>query len=81
MSQKNPKNAPGGGKGAPKGKKGAAAGKKAEEEREETLQAVVWASSLHRMCQSGEILNLTQVLADSFETRFNPFTLETPRVG
>jgi len=41
MSQKNPKNAPGGGKGAPKGKKGAAAGKKAEEEREETLQAVV----------------------------------------
>jgi translation initiation factor eIF-2B subunit epsilon len=41
MSQKNPKNAPGGGKGAPKGKKGTAAGKKAEEEREETLQAVV----------------------------------------
>jgi translation initiation factor eIF-2B subunit epsilon len=41
MSQKNPKNAPGGGKGAPKGKKRAAAGKKAEDEREETLQAVV----------------------------------------
>jgi translation initiation factor eIF-2B subunit epsilon len=41
MSQKNPKNAPGGGKGAPKGKKSAAAGKKAEDEREETLQAVV----------------------------------------
>jgi translation initiation factor eIF-2B subunit epsilon len=41
MSQKNTKNAPGGGKGAPKGKKGAAAGKKTEDEREETLQAVV----------------------------------------
>jgi translation initiation factor eIF-2B subunit epsilon len=41
MSQKNPKNAPGGGKGAPNGKKSAAAGKKAEDEREETLQAVV----------------------------------------
>jgi translation initiation factor eIF-2B subunit epsilon len=41
MSQKNTKNAPGGGKGAPKGKKSAAGGKKAEDEREETLQAVV----------------------------------------
>jgi translation initiation factor eIF-2B subunit epsilon len=41
MSQKNPKNASGGGKGAPKGKKSAVAGKKAEDEREETLQAVV----------------------------------------
>jgi translation initiation factor eIF-2B subunit epsilon len=41
MSQKNPKNAPGGGKGAPKGKKSAAAGKKDKDEREETLQAVV----------------------------------------
>jgi hypothetical protein len=42
MSQKSPKNTPGGGKGAPKGKKGAAGGKKPEDEREETLQAVVW---------------------------------------
>jgi translation initiation factor eIF-2B subunit epsilon len=48
MSQKSTKNPPGGGKGAPKGKKGAAkgrkgaaGGKKAEDEREETLQAVV----------------------------------------
>jgi translation initiation factor eIF-2B subunit epsilon len=41
MSQKNTKTAPGGGKGAPKGKKGAVGGKKAEDEREETLQAVV----------------------------------------
>jgi translation initiation factor eIF-2B subunit epsilon len=41
MSQKNTKNAPGGGKGALKGKKGAAGGKKAEDERDETLQAVV----------------------------------------
>jgi hypothetical protein len=28
-----------------------------------------------------ETLNLQQVLADSFETRFSPFTLETPRVS
>ncbi|KAH8593882.1 nucleotide-diphospho-sugar transferase [Bisporella sp. PMI_857] len=44
-----------------KGKKGGAVGGsgKKEEEREETLQAVI--------------------LADSFETRFNPFTLEVPR--
>lgn len=39
--QKPAKGAAGGGKGAPKGKKGAAAGKKPEDEREETLQAVV----------------------------------------
>lgn len=49
----------GGGKPAPKGKKAAGGAKKPEDDREETLQAVV--------------------LADSFETRFNPFTLETPR--
>jgi translation initiation factor eIF-2B subunit epsilon len=41
MSQKNTKNTFGGGKGAAKGKKGAAGGKKVEDEREETLQAVV----------------------------------------
>jgi len=41
MSQKNTKNVPGGGKAPPKAKKGAAPGKKAEDEREETLQAVV----------------------------------------
>ena len=49
---------------APKSKKGANAqkskGAAAEEEREESLQAVVF--------------------ADSFETRFAPFTLERPRV-
>ncbi|KAI9820860.1 MAG: hypothetical protein M1832_003493 [Thelocarpon impressellum] len=44
-----------------KGQKAAAAGnkKRGEDEREESLQAIV--------------------LADSFETRFNPFTLERPR--
>jgi translation initiation factor eIF-2B subunit epsilon len=41
MSQKSTKNTLGGGKGAAKGKKGAAGGKKVEDEREETLQAVV----------------------------------------
>jgi len=41
MSQKQGKNAPGGGKAALKGKKGAAGGKKVEDDREETLQAVV----------------------------------------
>lgn len=47
---------------APKSKKGANAQKSkgGEEEREEPLQAVVF--------------------ADSFETRFAPFTLERPRV-
>ncbi|KAM0134223.1 hypothetical protein ACHAP3_005536 [Botrytis cinerea] len=66
QSAKSTKNMGGaGGKGAQggasKGKKGAAAGGggKKEDERDETLQAVV--------------------LADSFETRFNPFTLNTPR--
>ncbi len=79
MSQKNTKNAPGGGKGGPKGKKGAAGGKHAEDEREETLQAVVRTASLNMIYQ--EMLIFAQVLADSFETRFNPFTLETPRVS
>jgi len=41
MSQKPGRNAPGGGKAAPKGKKGPAARKKVEDDREETLQAVV----------------------------------------
>merc|ERR1712093_800744 len=49
-AQKPARGGAGGGKAAPK---------KVEDDREETLQAVV--------------------LADSFETRFNPFTLETPR--
>ena len=48
---------------APKSKKGANAqkSKSGEEEREEPLQAVVF--------------------ADSFETKFAPFTLERPRVS
>ena len=48
---------------APKSKKGANAQKSkgGEEEREEPLQAVVF--------------------ADSFETKFAPFTLERPRVS
>ncbi|CZR57467.1 related to GCD6-translation initiation factor eIF2b epsilon, 81 kDa subunit [Phialocephala subalpina] len=59
-AQKSAKGAGGGGKPVPKSKKGGASGqKKPEDEREETLQAVV--------------------LADSFETRFIPFTIETPR--
>ena len=48
MSQRSAKNPPGGGKGAAKGKKGPAAGKKAEDEREETLQAVASIISLIR---------------------------------
>ncbi|KAE8449992.1 hypothetical protein EG329_007131 [Mollisiaceae sp. DMI_Dod_QoI] len=58
-AQKPAKGAAGGGKAAPKAKKAPAQGKKPEDEREETLQAVI--------------------LADSFETRFIPFTIETPR--
>jgi hypothetical protein len=57
MSQKNTKNAPGGGKGAPKGKKGAAGGKKAEDEREETLQAVVWTPSLNMIPRNAQSLH------------------------
>ncbi|PBP23098.1 translation initiation factor eIF-2B subunit epsilon, partial [Diplocarpon rosae] len=60
QAQKSAKGSAGGGKAASKGKsKAAAPGKKVEDDREETLQAVV--------------------LADSFETRFNPFTIQTPR--
>ncbi|KAG0647048.1 eIF-2B GDP-GTP exchange factor subunit epsilon [Hyphodiscus hymeniophilus] len=55
MSQKAAR----GGKVASKVKKAQGGGKKVEDDREETLQAVI--------------------LADSFETRFNPFTLEKPR--
>ncbi|EKD15058.1 translation initiation factor eIF-2B subunit epsilon [Drepanopeziza brunnea f. sp. 'multigermtubi' MB_m1] len=59
QAQKSAKGAGGGGGRAAKGGKKAAPGKKVEDERDETLQAVV--------------------LADSFETRFSPFTLQTPR--
>ncbi|RDW84919.1 hypothetical protein BP6252_02509 [Coleophoma cylindrospora] len=59
QAQKSGKGSAGGKGGASKGKKGGASGKKVEDEREETLQAVI--------------------LADSFETRFNPFTIEKPR--
>jgi len=52
MSQKNTKNTPSGGKAPPKGKKGAAPGKKAEDEREETLQAVVQPSLALNLCQT-----------------------------
>ena len=41
QAQKNAKGAVGGGKAASKGKRVPAGGKKAEDEREETLQAVV----------------------------------------
>ncbi|KAL3426263.1 translation initiation factor eif-2b epsilon [Phlyctema vagabunda] len=58
-AQRPAKGAAGGGKAALKAKKAVGGGKKVEDEREETLQAVI--------------------LADSYETRFNPFTLEKPR--
>lgn len=47
-----------------------------DEDREDKLQAVV--GSLFR--SSIYLADRIQVLADSFETRFNPFTLERPRV-
>jgi hypothetical protein len=56
MSQKNTKNTPSGGKGAQKGKKSAAGGKKVEDEREETLQAVVWNCILDMIRQSRKLL-------------------------
>jgi hypothetical protein len=59
----------------PKGKKGQDKGKSGEEERDEPLQAVVSSAS------ASAAIELTfQILADPFETRFSPFTLERPRV-
>lgn len=64
----------------PKSKKGAANDRQrsAEEEVEDPLQAVVSAAAERNLCCV--ILSSPQILADPFETRFNPFTLERPRV-
>lgn len=66
-------------KSAPKGKKMAPKGKKAEDEREETFQAVV---CKHITNYHAYVFNadLRQVLTDSFESRFQPFSLERPSV-
>jgi hypothetical protein len=74
---------------APKDKKskGAAGGKSGDEERDEPLQAVVCLPSplaLRIYALQSRISNRTvvlQILADPFETRFSPFTLERPRVS
>lgn len=60
----------------PKGGKSKQKGQ--EDQREQNLQAVVDSERLFDLIV--DIL-LMQVLADSFETRFTPFTLERPRVG
>jgi translation initiation factor eIF-2B subunit epsilon len=76
-----PKGGAGGGKAA-KGKKAVTGGgKKVEDEREETLQAVVCNFFSVLQFYIGDSTNSVQILADSFETRFSPFTLETPRVS
>lgn len=77
MSQKSARGGVGGGKAPPKGKKAQGGGKKVEDDREETLQAVVCALTPQMTWRN---TNASQILADSFETRFNPFTLEVPRV-
>ena len=60
-------------------KAGASKQKPKEEERDETLQAVV---SLQETLTRVHIINMPgQVLADSYERRFTPFTLERPRVS
>jgi translation initiation factor eIF-2B subunit epsilon len=65
----------------PKGKKSQSndKAKATEEERDEPLQAVVRAANA-RLCILVQIAKVLQILADPFETRFNPFTLERPRV-
>ncbi len=67
---------------APAGKgKQVTAKKGGEDEREETLQAVVRKiKHVQSICPTARLLMVSQVLADSFETRFNPFALEKPRV-
>jgi translation initiation factor eIF-2B subunit epsilon len=77
MSQKSARGGTGGGKAPPKGKKAQGGGKKVEDDREETLQAVVCTLT---PLMTWSNTNASQILADSFETRFNPFTLEVPRV-
>jgi len=57
---------------APAGKKGG------DDERADSLQAVVRVSRGHA-ASAADCLG-HQILADSYETRFNPFTLERPRV-
>ena len=64
-------------------KPGAANNKKGvEEEREDSLQAVV-GDKLPLRSRFGIFASLTsyKVVADSFERRFSPFTKERPRVG
>ena len=48
-----------------------------DEQREDSLQAVVSGTTGLWLIAH---IDTTQVLADSFETRFKPFTLERPRV-
>lgn len=55
-----------------------------EDQIEEVLQAVVSALCLaasDRYIHFNRLIDSIQVLADSFETRFSPFTLQRPRVG
>lgn len=68
------------------GKGGAASGKAkkapkagADDKREDVLQAVVSLSSPRAPLPTMRLL-VPQVLADSFQDRFLPFTLERPRV-
>jgi len=63
---------------APKKKAAQADKGRVEEEVEEPLQAVV--CSLSYTVQAYADTHKAQILADSFETRFSPFTLERPRV-
>lgn len=62
----------------PKSGKGSAAKSKSkEEQREDTLQAVVSPPQEYFAFHPS---NRVEVLADSYERRFTPFTLERPRV-
>jgi len=64
----------------PKGKKGAAADKAKDlQETEDPLQAVVRLHTTFHHITPVQA-DFPKVLADSFETRFQPFTLQRPRV-
>jgi translation initiation factor eIF-2B subunit epsilon len=66
---------------AGRGKK-PAKGRAAEEKREDVLQAVVsFSLPLAPPRRLHDALLIFQILADSFQDRFMPFTLERPRVS
>ncbi|KAL9035746.1 MAG: hypothetical protein Q9214_006445 [Letrouitia sp. 1 TL-2023] len=63
----------------PKASKSKSNAKAQEEKREESLQAVVSRTAQYSVDHQTVSYQDAQILADSYETRFTPFTLERPR--